>query len=74
MWLLQSNFLCLLNLSDTVREFGSLRNYFEGKNLGERFVQEVKDARQHCSHQNVKTNLLKKLLQGKALEAMVSTQ
>jgi hypothetical protein len=71
MWLLQSNFLCLLNLSDTVREFGSLLNNFEGKYLGERFVQEVKDARQHCSHQNVTTNLLKKLHQGKA---MASTQ
>jgi plasmid maintenance system killer protein len=57
-----------------VREFGLLRNYFEGKYLGERFVQEVKDARQHCSHQNVTTNLLKKLHQGKALEAMASTQ
>jgi hypothetical protein len=57
-----------------VREFGSLRNYSEGKYLGERFVQEVKDARQHCSHQNVTTNLLKKLHQGKALEAMASTQ
>jgi hypothetical protein len=52
-----------------VREFGSLHNYFEGKYLGERFVQEVKDARQH-----VTTNLLKKLHQGKELEAMTSTQ
>jgi lipopolysaccharide assembly outer membrane protein LptD (OstA) len=34
----------------------------------------VKDACQHCLHQNVTTNLLKKLHQGKALEAMVSTQ
>jgi hypothetical protein len=34
----------------------------------------VKDARQHCLHQNVTTNLLKKLHQGKALEAMASTQ
>jgi hypothetical protein len=74
MWLLRSNFFCLLNLSDTVREFGSLHNYFEGKYLGERFVQEVKDAHQHCLHQNVTTNLLKKLHQGKALEAMASPQ
>jgi hypothetical protein len=34
----------------------------------------VKDARQHCLHQNVTTNLLKKLHQGKELEAMASTQ
>jgi hypothetical protein len=74
MWLAQSNFLCLLNLSQTVREFGSLRNYFEGKYLGERFVQEVKDARQHCLHQNVTKNLFKKLHQGKALEGMARTQ
>jgi hypothetical protein len=57
-----------------VREFGSLRNYFEGKYLGERFVLKVKDVRQHSLHQNVTTNWLKKLHQGKALEAMASTQ
>jgi hypothetical protein len=57
-----------------VREFGSLPNYFEGKYLGERFVQEVKDVCQHSLHQNVTTNLLKKLHQGKVLEAMASTQ
>jgi hypothetical protein len=73
MWLARSNFLCLLNLSQTVREFGSLRNYFEVKYLGERFVQEVKDARQHCLHQNVTKNILKKLHQGKALERMART-
>jgi hypothetical protein len=73
-WLARSNYLCLLNLPETVREFGSLRNYFEGKYLGERFVQEVKDAREKCSHQNVTFNLLKKLHQGKALEQMAGAQ
>jgi hypothetical protein len=34
----------------------------------------VKDVRQHCSHQNVTTNLLKKLHQGNALESMASAQ
>jgi hypothetical protein len=73
-WLGRSNYLCLLNLPDTIREFGSLRNYFEGKYMGERFVQEVKDARERCSHQNVTFNLLKKLHQGKAIDLMTGTQ
>ena len=47
---------------------------FEGKDLGERFVQEVKEAREHCSHQNVAFNLLQRLHQGKAVESMTLTQ
>ena len=43
-WLSKFNFLCLLNLPKTVEEFGPARNYFEGKYLGERYVQEVKTA------------------------------
>ena len=67
------NFMLLLNLPETVREFGSRRNYVEGKYLGERYVQEVKNVRKQCPASNVCGNLLKKLHQGKALESVAST-
>ena len=54
-----------------VGEFGSPRNYFEGKYLGERYVQEVKNIHKQCPATNVCGNLLKKLHQGKALELVV---
>ena len=74
MWLSKFNFLCLLNLPEALREFGPARNYFEGKYLGERFVQEVKSTRQRCPPRNVNAVLLEKLHQGKALEAVMLTQ
>lgn len=74
LWLARSNFLCLLNLPETIEHFGSPRNYFEGKYLGERYVQEVKNCRSRCAHQNLMVNLLRKLHQGKALESMAITQ
>jgi hypothetical protein len=49
LWLARCNFLCLLNLPDAIRKFGSPRNYFEGKYLGERYVQDVKNACLRCS-------------------------
>ena len=66
--------MLLLNLPETVREFGSPRNYFEGKYLGERYVQEVKNVRKQCPASNVCGNLLKKIAsKGKALESVAST-
>ena len=65
--------MSLLNLPETLREFGSPRNYFEGKYLGERFVQEVKNVRKQCLSVNVCGNLLKKLHQGKSLESVAAS-
>ena len=73
-WLSHFNFMSLLNLPDVLREFGSLRNYFEGKYLGERFVQEVKNARRQCGARNVPECVLRKLHEGKALETVVANQ
>ena len=69
-WVRSYNFMSLLNLPSILHEFGSMRNYFEGKYLGERFVQEVKTTRKQCPSTNVTGNLLKKLHEGKALESM----
>jgi hypothetical protein len=73
-WLAKSIFLCLLNLAETIREFGPARNYFEGKYIGERYVQEVKTTRTKCPSVNVNKILLLKLHQGKAMEAMMDSQ
>ena len=65
--------MSLLNLPETIRECSSPRNYFEGKYLGERFVQEVKNVRKQCPSVNVCGNLLKKLHQGKSLESVAAS-
>jgi hypothetical protein len=74
MWLARFNFLSLLNLPESLTEFGSPRNYFEGKYLGERYVQEVKNVRKQCPPRNMTQTMLRKLHEGKALEAMLSSQ
>jgi hypothetical protein len=73
-WLEKFNFLCFLNLPEILRDFGPAQNYFEGKYLGERYVQEVKTTRQKCPPKNVCPVLLGKLHQVKSLEAMVDLQ
>jgi hypothetical protein len=73
-WLDKYNFLSLLNLPEVIREFGSPRNYFEGKYLGERFVQEVKNMRERCPPKHVLPNLLRKLHEGKSIESMARMQ
>jgi hypothetical protein len=67
-WLTKYNFLSLLNLPDSLREFGSPRNYFEGKYLGERYVQEVKNVRGRCPPRNLHLSMLRKLYEAKALD------
>ena len=74
MWISRYNFMSLLNLPDIVKEFGSPRIYFEGKFLGERYLQDVKTTRLRCPPRNVNQILLKKLHEGKALESMMATQ
>ena len=70
-WLARFNFMSLLNLPETILEFGSPRNYFEGQYRGERFVQEVKNVRKQCPPTNVSGTLLRKLHEGKSLEFLV---
>jgi hypothetical protein len=74
LWIRSYNYMSLLNLPDILKEFGSVRNYFEGKYLGERFVQEVKNARKQCPPRNITGTLLKKIHEGKALESIMQTQ
>jgi hypothetical protein len=65
------NFLCLLNLSEAVEEFGPCRRWFEGKWLGERFVSEVKEERTRCPPKNVPYYLMRNLHCSKAINEIV---
>jgi hypothetical protein len=65
LWIEKYNFLSLLNLPEIVEHFGSVRTYFEGKYLGEQFVQDVKNMRPRCPPKQVLLNLLQKTTQVK---------
>lgn len=43
-WVRHYNFTSLLNLPDIIREFGPLRNLWEGGECGEKFIRRSKDA------------------------------
>jgi hypothetical protein len=42
-WISQYNFLCLLNLPDTIRNYGHVRNLWEGGTNGEGYLKRVKN-------------------------------
>ena len=46
-WVTQYNMLCLLNLPETMRRYGSIRNVWEGGHDGESYIKHVK--RQLCA-------------------------
>jgi hypothetical protein len=66
------NYLSLLNLGTIVAEFGPMRRYFEGKWLGERYVQAVKDERSRCGPNNVYFTLMRKLHRSKSMQPMTT--
>ena len=41
-WISSYNFVCLLNIPNTVRQFGPVNHYWEGGGLGEKFIQVAK--------------------------------
>jgi hypothetical protein len=57
-----------------IQKYGSPRNYFEGKYLGERYVQEVKEVRARCPPRNLCESMMRKLHEGKGLESMAENQ
>jgi hypothetical protein len=42
-WISRYNFLCLLNLPDTIRHYGHVRNLWEGGSNGEGYLKRVKN-------------------------------
>ena len=41
-WLLCYNFMSLLNIPETLEDFGPLKNYWEGSYIGEKYITQVK--------------------------------
>jgi hypothetical protein len=74
LWIEKYIFLSLLNLPEIVEHFGLVRTYFEGKYLGERFVQDVTNMRPRCPPKQVLLNLLQKLHKSKSIKAMAKAQ
>jgi hypothetical protein len=67
-WIRSYNFMCLLNLPETIAEFGPPRLWFEGKWLGEKYVSKVKDERKKCPPFNVHAILMRNLQRRKSVE------
>ena len=61
-WISSYNFICLLNLPDVIREFGPLRNLWEGGGQGEKFLRLVKP-KWHGYRKNWQLNMMDSLLQ-----------
>jgi hypothetical protein len=62
-WISSYNFLCLLNLPNILRKYGSLRYIWEGGECGEGFIRKAKQELRTGLRQNWKTWLLNNLLQ-----------
>ena len=69
-WLSKYNFLCLLNLVDVLRKFGSLRNLWEGGYQGEGFLHKTKPVLKQDLRKNWEANTLKRMLESTALEVI----
>jgi hypothetical protein len=70
-----NDLLSMLNLPGIIQHFDSPRHYFEGKYLGELFVQQdVKNMRPCCPPKQVVLNLQQKLQETKSIEGMTGLQ
>jgi len=68
-WISSYNFICLLNLPRMAKEYGPLRNLWEGGYLGEGFIRHVKPHAKHGFRKNWEINLHKNVLKEKFLSA-----
>ena len=62
-WISSWDFVCLLNLPDAMRQFGPLRNLWEGSYQGEGYLQIAKKHMKTGLRGNWTFNALKKILQ-----------
>lgn len=69
-WVEKYNLMCLLNLPETVKKFGPLKNLYEGKYCGESFNRILKPKANRGSHKNRFFNLLRNLHCEKAMTAV----
>ena len=73
-WISSHNFVCLLNLPRIAREYGPLRNLWEGGYLGEGFIRTVKPFLKTGFRKNWATNLHKNVLREKVLTGCLRDQ
>ncbi len=66
-WLSTYNFMCLINLVKNMLQYGPLRNFWEGKYIGEAMVKTVKPEMTSVRRLNWAVNLLLKLYQKKGM-------
>ena len=66
-WLSTYNFICLINLVNNMLQYGLLRNFWEGKYIGEAMVKNVKPEMTSVRRLNWAVNLLLKLCQKKGM-------
>jgi len=66
-WLTSYNFLCLLNIPKNVKEFGPVRNLWEGGGMGEKIITKLKPMWLGF-RKNWHYNMLQKLLQQLSLD------
>ena len=62
LWISSYSILNLLNLPTVMKQYGPLRNYWEGKTIGEAIVKKVK-SNYSCMHSQWYMSLTKKTLQ-----------
>jgi len=72
-WVTSYNFVCLLNLPDVMREFGPLRNLWEGGGQGEKVLSMVKP-HWHGYGKNWQQNMMEKLLKHMAMNRVTLNQ
>ena len=70
-WISSYNFVCLLNIPDQVKEFGSVFHYWEGSGLGEKIVQ-VGKKHFHSFRKKWQTNLSKRIIKYNTLSLITS--
>jgi hypothetical protein len=71
-WLSSYNFMCLLNIPDTVAKFGPYKNFYEGKFCGEGYNRILKPTANRSAYRNRCLNLLRNIGREKAMAAVQS--
>jgi len=69
-WISKYNYLCLLNIPDVMREFGPIRNYWEGGMFGEKILQSAKGT-WYGFTDNWASNMLKSIIDAFSMKRTV---
>lgn len=64
------NFQCLLNVPEQMRDYGPLRDHWEGKKQGESFLSEIKPLHKQGIRTNWESSLLKNVMRDRAFRCL----